>query len=195
MTAAAFGLPASVSVREVGLRDGLQLEKPIPTATKLDLLAALVGAGLQRIEVTAFVSPTAVPALADAAEIAAQLCDFPDVEFSALVASPRGAHRAVDAGLHRLEYVISASEGHSRANVRRSTDEALGAADEVVGAARRAGGECEVIVAVAWDCPFDGRPRSAGWSASLGGRRTWAPTGPASATRSEPSLRPGSRRS
>jgi hydroxymethylglutaryl-CoA lyase len=139
------------------MRDGLQLEDPVPLAGKLAILTALVATGVQRIEVTSFVSPKAVPALADADQLAAELHQFDGVQFSALVANPRGAVRAVDAGITRLEYVVSASDSHSRANAGRSTAEAVAAVGEIADLAHRAGGSLEVIVATAWDCPFDGR--------------------------------------
>jgi hydroxymethylglutaryl-CoA lyase len=150
-------LPTAVDVREVGMRDGLQLEDPLPLADKLAMLEALVATGVRRIEVTSFVSPKAVPALADADQVAAELHQFDGVHFSALVANPRGAVRAVDAGIARLEYVVSASDSHSRANAGRSTAEAVGAVAEIAALAHGAGGSLEVIVATAWDCPFDGR--------------------------------------
>ena len=149
-------LPATVSVREVGPRDGLQIEAPIPTARKLELLQALVATGVSRIEATAFVSAKAVPSLADAAEVVAALSDFPDVQWSALVASASGARRAVAAGVRNLEYVVSAMDGHSLANARRSSDEAVAEVAAVAELVHDAGGTCEVIIAAAWDCPFDG---------------------------------------
>jgi len=149
--------PAAVDVREVGMRDGLQLEAPVPLAGKLAMLEALVATGVRRIEVTSFVSPRAVPALADADQVAAELARWPGIHWSALVANPRGAVRAVDAGIAHLEYVVSASDGHSRANAGRSTAEAVGAVGEVAALAHGAGGSLEVIIATAWDCPFDGR--------------------------------------
>lgn len=149
-------LPPQISLREVGPRDGLQIEQPVPLAEKLRLLEALVAAGLKRIEATAFVSPRAVPALADAAEVAAELHRWPDVQWSALVASRNGAQRALDAGLTDIEYVVSAADGHSWANVRRDTATALGDVAPIAAMVHAAGGRCEVIVATAWDCPFDG---------------------------------------
>ncbi|BBZ78609.1 hydroxymethylglutaryl-CoA lyase [Mycolicibacterium anyangense] len=149
-------LPAQISIREVGLRDGLQIEKPISTAAKLELLDALVATGVRRIEATAFVSPSAVPALADAAEVASAVHRYSDVVFSALVASVGGAARALDAGMANLEYVVSAADGHSMANVRRSTEESIALVPEIAKAVHSAGGTLEVIFAVAWDCPFDG---------------------------------------
>jgi hydroxymethylglutaryl-CoA lyase len=150
-----------VDIREVAPRDGLQIEEPIPTAAKERLLRALLATGVRRIEATAFVSPRAVPAMADAAEVAELLgelrAEAPDVEFSALVASPGGAARAVEAGLTSLEYVVSASDTHSHANVRRGTEDALAATAEVADLVHEAGGSLEVIVAMAWDCPFEGR--------------------------------------
>jgi hydroxymethylglutaryl-CoA lyase len=149
-------LPPRVSIREVGPRDGLQIEAPVPTSGKLDLLRALAATGVPRIEATAFVSPRAVPALADAEQVAAALPGIPGPQWSALVASPSGAARAVAAGLRDLEHVVSASDGHSLANARRTSDEAVNQVGEVARAAHEAGGTCEVVVAVAWDCPFDG---------------------------------------
>ncbi|MCB9440156.1 MAG: hydroxymethylglutaryl-CoA lyase [Mycolicibacterium sp.] len=149
-------LPQRVDIREVGLRDGLQLEDPLPLPAKLELLDALVATGVREIEATAFVSPSKVPALADAAELAAALARFDTVEFSALVAGPGGARRAVAAGIGSIEYVVSAADGHSRANVGRDTAEATAAIADIVAIAHDGGARLEVIIATAWDCPFDG---------------------------------------
>lgn len=138
------------------MRDGLQLEAPIATAAKLRLLDALVAMGVERIEATAFVSPRAVPALRDAADVAAALDRYRGVEFSALVASLGGAGRAIDSGLVNLEYVVSASEGHSRANVGRSVQDSMALVSPIADLVHAAGGTLEVIFAVAWDCPFGG---------------------------------------
>ncbi|TXI39508.1 MAG: hydroxymethylglutaryl-CoA lyase [Mycobacterium sp.] len=149
-------MPEHVTIREVALRDGLQIETPIPLAAKLELLAAIAATGVREVEATAFVSPSKVPALADAPEFSAQLAAYPDIEFSALVASPNGARRAIAAGLHSLEYVVSAADGHSNANVGRSSAEATAQIAEIVAIAHDAGVSVEVIIATAWDCPFDG---------------------------------------
>lgn len=148
--------PAHVTIREVAMRDGLQIETPVPLAAKLKLLDAIARTGVREVEATAFVSPSKVPALADAAEVAAALGDYPDIEFSALVASPGGAKRAVAAGLRSLEFVVSAADGHSRANVGRSSAEACAQIADVAAIAHDAGAGVEVIIATAWDCPFDG---------------------------------------
>ena len=145
-----------VNIREVALRDGLQIEKPIPLAAKLELLAAVAATGVREVEATAFVSPSKVPSMADAAELAAHLHDYPDIEFSALVASPNGARRAVAAGLRSVEYVVAASDAFSEANVGRDSAEATRQIEEIVAIAHDAGVTVEVIVATAWDCPFDG---------------------------------------
>ena len=150
------GLPRHVDIRDVSLRDGLQIEEPIPLSAKLELLAAVAATGVREMEATAFVSPSKVPALADAAELAAELHNFADIEFSALVASPNGAKRAVAAGLGSIEYVVSAADGHSHANVGRSTAESTALIPEIVAIAHDSGATVEVIVATAWDCPFDG---------------------------------------
>jgi hydroxymethylglutaryl-CoA lyase len=149
-------LPDRIDIREVGMRDGLQLEDPVPLAAKLAMLDAIVATGVKRVEVTSFVSPKAVPALADAAEVAASLHRWPGVHFSALVANSRGAERAIDAGITDLEYVVSASDSHSLANAGRATADAAAAIGEITDLAHRSGGSVEVIIATAWDCPFDG---------------------------------------
>lgn len=154
-----MSLPEHVTIREVCLRDGLQIEAPIPLAAKLALLEAVVATGVREIEATAFVSPSKVPALADAEALAAELPRFRDthgVEFSALVAGPGGANRAVAAGMDSIEYVVSASDAHSRANVGRSTAESTDLIADIARIAHEGGATIEVIVATAWDCPFDG---------------------------------------
>lgn len=149
-------LPAQVEVREVGPRDGLQLEAPLPLHEKLSLLEALVATGVQSIEATSFVSPRQVPSMADAEQVAAALSQWPDVRWSALVASPNGARRATAAGLSDISYVVSAGDGHSVANTGRTTDEAVAAVSTVADIVHEIQGRCEVIVATAWDCPYDG---------------------------------------
>ena len=145
-----------VTIREVALRDGLQIENPIPLAAKLELLAAIAATGVREVEATAFVSPSKVPALADAPELAAALADYPDIAFSALVASAGGVHRAIAAGFRTVEYVVSAADGHSRANVGRSSAEAAAQIADIVAIAHDAGASVEVIISTSWDCPFDG---------------------------------------
>ena len=151
--------PDHVTIREVSLRDGLQIEDPIPLSAKLELLEAVVATGVREVEATAFVSPSKVPALADAAELAAELPRFREshgVEFSALVAGPGGAARAIAAGMDSIEYVVSAADGHSHANVGRSTAESTDLIADVARIAHEGGATVEIIIATAWDCPFDG---------------------------------------
>jgi hydroxymethylglutaryl-CoA lyase len=162
-------LPTRVDIREVGPRDGLQIEAPISTDEKIRLVTALVATGVQRIEATAFVSPRAVPAMADAERIAEYVQSVPGVDWSGLVASPNGAKRAVATGLRTIEYVVSASDGHSHANARRSTQEAVDAVAEVASIVHDVGGRLEVIIAVSWDCPFDG-PTDPARTASIAAR-------------------------
>jgi hydroxymethylglutaryl-CoA lyase len=159
-------------------------------AAKLELLAAIAATGVREVEATAFVSPSKVPALADAPEFSAQLAAS-DIEFSALVASPNGARRAIAAGLHSIEYVVSAADGHSNANVGRGSAEATAAIAEIVAIAHDAGASVEVIIATAWDCPFDGPTRPSGCSTSSPPPSASAPTGWRSPTPSAPPPRAG----
>ena len=115
------------------------------------------------------------------------------IEFSALVASPNGAKRAIAAGLRSIEYVVSAADGHSRANVGRSTAEATALIAEIVAIAHDSDVTVEVIIATAWDCPFDG-PTPPQRVRRHRRRRpaTPAPTGSRSPTPSAPPRRGGS---
>jgi hydroxymethylglutaryl-CoA lyase len=149
-------IPASVSIREVGPRDGLQNEDPVPTAAKIELLDALSGTGVRRIEAVSFVHPRAIPQMADAGEVWAAARRSPDVRYSALVPNTRGAERALDAGLREIEVVVSASDTHNRHNVNRSTAESLDDIAELISLLHGRGATAEVIIATSFGCPFEG---------------------------------------
>lgn len=154
------GMPTEVSIREVAPRDGLQLERPLNKSEKARVIESLASTGARRIEATAFVSPRAVPSMADAEYVAGLVHQWPEIEWSALVASVGGARRALAAGFRNIEYVVSAADGHSQANVRRSTAESLDLVNTIAELVHAEDGRCEVILATAWDCPFDGRTNS-----------------------------------
>ena len=120
-------LPLAVDIREVGPRDGLQIEAPMAWPDKVAMLEALARTGARRIEATSFVSPRAVPSMADAEQVAELVAQSGDIHWSSLVASVNGAKRSIAAGLPNLEYVVSASDAHSRANVGRGTDDSIAA--------------------------------------------------------------------
>ena len=115
-----------VTVREVGLRDGLQLVKrPLDTDKKLDWIRAQAATGFTEIEVTSFVPPALLPQFADAAEVLQGASVVAGLTASALVLNIRGAIRAIDAGARKITFVLSASEAHNQSNVRCSTDDSL----------------------------------------------------------------------
>lgn len=115
-----------IVIREVGLRDGLQiLPVVMPTAAKLDWIAREVACGLAEIEASSFVSPKAVPQLADAAEVCAYALGFDALTVSALVPNLKGAERAVETGVAKLIFIVSVSEAHNIANVRKSVAESV----------------------------------------------------------------------
>jgi hydroxymethylglutaryl-CoA lyase len=150
------GYPASVSLREVGPRDGLQNEEVVPTEAKVRLLDALSGTGVRRIEAVSFVHPKAIPQMADADEVWAAASRNPDVRYSALVPNSRGAQRGLDAGFRELEVVVSASNTHNLKNVNRSTDESLDDIAALIDFVHGAGAQCEVIISTSFGCPFEG---------------------------------------
>jgi hydroxymethylglutaryl-CoA lyase len=144
-----------VTVREVGPRDGLQPEAPVPVAERVALIGALLAAGVTTIEVAAFVSPRAVPAMAGAAEVVAALPPPGAARYVALVPNVRGAEMAVAAGLGALTVTVSASEAYSRRNVGMSVDESL---DQVaaIRAAVGPGVDLDVVVSCAFGSPYEG---------------------------------------
>jgi hydroxymethylglutaryl-CoA lyase len=149
-------LPARISVREVGPRDGLQNEDPVPTDAKIELIDRLSGTGVARIEAVSFVRPEAIPQMADASEVWQGITRAPSVRYSALVPNLRGAIRALDSGLTELEAVVSASDTHNRANVRRGTAESLDDIAVIIETAHQRGASCQVVVSTAWGCPYEG---------------------------------------
>jgi hydroxymethylglutaryl-CoA lyase len=148
--------PASVSIREVGPRDGLQNEEPVPTADKVRLIDALSGTGVGRIEAVSFVHPKAIPQMADADEVWQKINPDPGVRYSALVPNGRGAERALAAGFREIEVVVSASDTHNRRNINRSTDESLDEIAPLIHKLHQAGATAEVIIATSFGCPYEG---------------------------------------
>jgi hydroxymethylglutaryl-CoA lyase len=148
-------LPASLAIREVGPRDGLQPEAPLPVAARVELITALIAAGASIIEVAAFVSPKAVPAMAGAAEVVAALPHSPAVRRVALVPNVKGAELAAEAGVDGLTLTVSASEAYSQRNVHMSVDESLAQ----VGTIRAAVGDdlpIDTVVSCAFGSPYEG---------------------------------------
>ena len=149
-------LPSQISLREVGPRDGLQNEDPVPTAAKIELIDRLSATGVRRIEAVSFVRAEAIPQMADADEVWKGIDRAAAVRYSALVPNLRGARRALDAGLTEIEAVVSASDTHNRKNVRRSTEESLDDIAAIIDQAHQRGVSCQVIISTAWGCPYEG---------------------------------------
>ena len=145
-----------VVLRDVTMRDGLQDEAPVPTEAKLAVFEALVAAGIADLELTSFVRPDRVPAMADAEAVCAATASSPVARWG-LVLNLRGAERAIDAGLDRLQFVVSVSDEHSVRNAGRTRDEALAALAAVCGLAADRGAVVEVTLATAFGCPYEHR--------------------------------------
>jgi hydroxymethylglutaryl-CoA lyase len=145
-----------VSIREVGPRDGLQNEDPVPVDAKVRLLDALSKTGVARIEAVSFVHPKAIPQMADADEVWKRADKSADVRYSALIPNSRGAQRAIDAGFREIEVVVSASDTHNRKNLNRSTAESLDDIAALIPMLHDVGASAEVIVATSFGCPYEG---------------------------------------
>lgn len=153
----AEGLPAAVTVYEVGPRDGLQAETDvIPTAVKSELCARLYAAGTRALEVTSFVPPAWIPQLADAREVAASVRPPEGARAVALVPNRRGLDDALAAGVREVAVVVSATESFARANLNTDRAGAVGRAVAVVDDARFVGIPVRGYVSMAFGDPWEG---------------------------------------
>jgi hydroxymethylglutaryl-CoA lyase len=152
-------VPASVSICEVGPRDGFQMESEfIPTERKVEIVDALSRTGVREIQATSFVHPKAIPQLRDAEEVMARIERRPDVRYSALIPNEKGASRAIAAEVDSVDVVVSVSESHSLSNTNMTPEEAMERAGRVAGLCREAGVEASIGFATALGCPFEGIP-------------------------------------
>ncbi len=144
-------------IHEVVTRDGLQMEpRFIPTEKKIELIDRLSLTGLSKIEVTSFVSAKAIPMLADAEAVMAGITRKPGVKYVALIANVRGVERAIAAKVDEVVLVVSISESHNRANVRRSVDASFDGFAEIKRAVEGTGIGIAAGMATTFGCPFEG---------------------------------------
>jgi hydroxymethylglutaryl-CoA lyase len=149
--------PDHVTITEVGPRDGLQNEARIlPLEQKVALIDRLSRAGLARIEAASFVSPAAIPQMANAADVMAAIERVPGVTYIGLVPNERGARDAITAGVDEISVVVSASESHNRSNVNRSVDESLQAVTGIAALCRKSSIPWAGYVSTAFGCPYEG---------------------------------------
>lgn len=143
-----------ITIREVGARDGLQSEAPLSVDDRLELIDALLIAGITHIEIAAFVSPKAVPAMAGAAEVVAALGPLDGVVRAALVPNLRGAELALAAGLDELTVTISASATYNQRNVQMSIDESVAAIEAICSLAGDV--PVDAVISCAFGSPYEG---------------------------------------
>jgi len=146
-----------IEICEVGPRDGFQsVCNYIPMQTKLSIIERIIEAGVKSIQITSFVSPKAIPQMQDAEELA-KICleRYPQADFSALVPNLFGANMAAETGLKKISYVVSLSESHNRANIRRSHEESFEELRKIMGGLPQM--EICLDLATAFGCPFEGK--------------------------------------
>ncbi len=149
--------PSSVRIREVGPRDGIQSEKAqVTTADKVRFIDALSSTGLRYIEAVSFVSPKAIPQMADAREVWAGLNRNPAVFYSALVPNGKGAETAAEVGVDGMQVFIAATDSYNLKNVGRKVEDSLPNVEEVVSVGREAGIPVEGTLSCAFGCPYEG---------------------------------------
>lgn len=150
-------LPARVSLREVGPRDGLQNEDSVlSTDQKVRLIDSLTACGLSLIEVGSFVRAENVPQMADTGEVFARIARRPGVQYSAIAPNATGARRAVAAGADAVQVFLSASESHNRSNVNMGIAQSLEQAAEVAAIVRAEQRMFDAVLSVVFGCPFEG---------------------------------------
>ena len=150
-------LPKQVRIREVGPRDGLQNEDVfVPTEVKKAFIRKLLETGLRAIEITSFVNPKWIPALADCAEIGAEFCDTPGVATNALVPNMKGLENAEAAGVKEITLFMSASEGHNKANINKTCAETVALFAELMPTAKAKGMRVNAALSTSFGCPFEG---------------------------------------
>jgi hydroxymethylglutaryl-CoA lyase len=145
-----------ITICEVGTRDGFQIEPEfIPTEMKIDVVNRLSAVGLPCIEVTSFVHPKVVPQLRDAEAVMAQIERRPGTVYAALVPNDKGAQRAIDAGVDKINTVLSASESHNLANVNMTVAESLARLEAVAQVAHAANVPLQGGISCSFGCPFE----------------------------------------
>jgi hydroxymethylglutaryl-CoA lyase len=150
-------LPARVKLCEVGLRDGLQNEPKILTVSeKLKLAESLIDAGFKVIELGSFMSPKAVPQMADTDELFKLLKSVKGVELRALVANKRGVERAIDCGCRKIKLNVSASKRHNLANINKTPRETVAGFNENVDLALKNGLEVSGSISMPFGSPWEG---------------------------------------
>jgi hydroxymethylglutaryl-CoA lyase len=145
-----------VTINDVGPRDGLQNQaKILSPEQRLQLISALVDAGLPAIEVGSFVSPKAVPAMAGASDVAAKL-PAADVYYSALIPNRKGYDLATAAGIKAVEIVVAATQTMNEKNINQSTEQAMAGCEAIINQAKVDSIDTLPCIATAWECPFEG---------------------------------------
>ncbi|WP_077001103.1 hydroxymethylglutaryl-CoA lyase [Variovorax sp. KK3] len=147
-----------IHITDVAPRDGLQNQQVhLPVESKLELIRLLADAGVRSVEATSFVSPRAVPQMADAGELVPQLrAALPALRSSVLVPNLKGLERAHVAGAQEIAVVLSATETMNRKNINMGLEQATEVSEQTLAAAQRLGLRTRAYVAVAFDCPFEG---------------------------------------
>ena len=151
-------LPSSITLCEVGLRDGLQNEKYIlSTEQKLELLRGLIDAKFPVIEVGSFMHPRAVPQMANTDEVFKAIGDVPGVELRALIPNLRGIQRAIDCGCKKVKLNVSASRQHNLKNLNMTPEESVAGFASCVEAANENGIEISGSISMPFASPWEGR--------------------------------------
>ena len=149
--------PTTVTLRDVTLRDGLQLTGGmLPTEDKVAIIRRLRSLGVTNIEIGSMARPDLVPALANTLDVAAQLTAEELADSWVWVATPRNVEKAVAAGLTNLQYCLSVSDAHNRANIGRDTEVSMAALPDALDIVAGVGGQLQLCLATAFTCPIEG---------------------------------------
>jgi len=154
-------LPKKVYIREVGPRDGLQIEPIfVPTQVKSEFIRKLAATGVPHIEITSFVHPKWIPALADGIEIGTEFSDMNGTDTSALIPNQKGLDGAKQAGMKQVSVFMSASESHNKSNINRTIAESLQMFSELIPSIKKEGMDAVAAISVACGCPYEGEVKA-----------------------------------
>jgi hydroxymethylglutaryl-CoA lyase len=146
-----------IHIQEVVTRDGFQIEdRFIPTKEKIALLNRLSKVGFSRIEVSSFVSQKAVPMLRDAKEVVTGIEKNPDVAYVCLIPNARGAEDALSTNIDEINFVMSASESHNMANVRKTHEQSLAELGNIYSLIKGSSIKLNGSIATSFGCPYEG---------------------------------------
>jgi len=145
-----------ITIVEVGPRDGLQMESPVPTHIKVSLINQIARSGIRKIEATSFVHPKVIPQMRDASEVMSLINRVPGTCYVGLVPNLRGTQDAIKSRVDAVKVVICVTESSNQKNIKMSKAESIRQSEDIFKLADQSGVSAEAVASVAFGCPYEG---------------------------------------